>query len=105
RAAPHGGRQVRDVVGVRVRLQRKRLDLELRLRPEQTLKLRLVERLVVEPPDVADERCLERRLLVRRRTDARERHDRDERSNRYCERSDRHSAYLHVPSLRVSLPP
>src|SRR5580765_1626350 len=49
-------RQVRDVVGGRVRLQLGRLDAELGLGPVETLLLRLVEGAVVELADVADER-------------------------------------------------
>ena len=105
RAAPQRGRQVRDVVRVRVRLQRKRLDLEHPLRPQEPRELRLVERLVVEPTDIRDECRRQRCLLRRRRAGAGQRQKRRQRGNRRYERSDGPFAYLHVPSLRVSLPP
>src|SRR3954452_19155290 len=54
--------QVRDVVARVVGLNRQNVDLQLRLRPVEPVQLRLVEALVVEMADVADQRRLECRI-------------------------------------------
>src|SRR5262249_2418879 len=70
RALTDGRRQVRQVVRARVRLERDRLHAELVLRQGEAGELVLVERLVVELADVADQGWGEGRLGRRRRGDA-----------------------------------
>ena len=63
-------REVRNVVGVRLRDEHAPLDPELRLRPLEPLLGEEVEGAVVEPADVGDEADADRRLrrlVVRRR--------------------------------------
>src|SRR5205823_9066293 len=62
---PDRTREVRNVVARVVRLDRERLDLELSLGQIQSRQLGLVEALVVEVADVADQRRLERRTRPR----------------------------------------
>ena len=73
------GHHVRQVVRARVRLQRDRLHAELGLRPVETGQLVLVEALVVELADVADQGGRERAL--RRRA-------RDVADDEHCDRAE-----------------
>ena len=105
RATDDRVRQVRDVVRLGVRLERKGVYPEHGLGAVQALELRLVERLVVESADIADERGQKCPLLRSRGACTGKSGYRNDRGDRHCKRSNGGSAYFHVPSLRVSLPP
>jgi hypothetical protein len=102
RALADRGRQVRQVVGVRVGLQRDRLDPELRLRLVQPGELILVEALVVELARVADKRRGERRLA--RACGPACGHGRDDQRYRKQRGNRQRCLSLHIPSLSVAHP-
>ena len=102
-ARPARREHVRNTLSRRLRHVDARRNPELPADPQSALVRKLVERAILELPDVGDDRHLEVRLLDLRRPGRADdqRAEGDERQHY----ADHRCAYFHVPSLEVSLPP
>ena len=91
---PRDRREVRDVVACGVRLDRPGLHVQLRLGHLQPGQLVLVEALVVEPADVADQGCLEGRPVRSAAHPGQQQCDK--RDHRHGKRNRHESSLTHV---------